>query len=116
MERLAGGHNTVPGYWEGSTYPSRVFVRTTVKTEARVELGMDWEEMDAEDNTAHVYPVFDPESYIDSSMVHPYRLSGLSGDYDGDMVSNNILYTQEAIEETDNYLNSQGPTSIQPVA
>lgn len=93
---------------EGSTYPSRVFVRTTVKTEARVELGMDWEEMDAEDNTAHVYPVFDPESYIDSSMVHPYRLSGLSGDYDGDMVSNNILYTQEAIEETDNYLNSPG--------
>lgn len=65
---------------EGSTYPSRVFVRTTVTSEARVELGMDWEPMDAGENTAQVYPVFEPESYIDSSMVHPYRLQGLSGD------------------------------------
>lgn len=92
---------------EGSTYPSKVFVRTTVNSEARVELGPDWEPMDAEENTAQVYPIFDPESYIDSSMVHPYRLAGLGGDYDGDMVSNNILYTQEAIDETERYLNSR---------
>lgn len=92
---------------EGSTYPSKVFVRTTVKTEARVELDMTWEPMDADENTAQVYPIFDPESYIDSSMVHPYRLAGLGGDYDGDTVSNNIVYTQEAKEEIDKYLNSR---------
>lgn len=92
---------------EGSTYPSRLFLRTTVKSEARVELGMDWEPLPAEDNTAKVYPVFDPESYVDSAMVHPYRVKGLNADYDGDMTSNNILYTKEAIEEVDRYLHSK---------
>lgn len=92
---------------EGSTYPSRVFLRTTVTSEARVELGMDWQPLPAEDNTAKVYPVFDPESYIDSAMVHPYRVKGLNADYDGDMISNNILYTKESIEEIDRYLNSK---------
>lgn len=92
---------------EGSTYPSRVFIRTTVNSESRVELDMNWEEMDPAENTAQVYPVFDPESYIDSAMVHPYRVGGLGADYDGDMTSNNILYTKESIEETDRYLNSR---------
>ena len=68
---------------------------------------MDWQPLPAEDNTAKVYPVFDPESYIDSAMVHPYRVKGLNADYDGDMISNNILYTKESIEEIDRYLNSK---------
>lgn len=92
---------------EGSSYVSKVYVRTTVNSESRVELDYNWEPMEADGNTALVYPVFEPEQYVDSAMVHPYRLAGLGGDYDGDTISNNILYTQEAIEEVDNYLNSR---------
>lgn len=91
---------------EGSTYVSRVFLRTTVKSEERVELGHDWEPLPEEDNTAYVYPVFDPEAYVDTSQVHPYRMAGLGADFDGDTVSNNIVYTQEAVTEIDKYLNS----------
>lgn len=92
---------------EGSSYVSKVYVRTTVNSETRVELDEMWEPMEAQGNTALVYPVFEPEQYIDSAMVHPYRLAGLGGDYDGDTISNNILYTQEAIDEVDKYLNSR---------
>jgi hypothetical protein len=92
---------------EGSSYVSKVYVRTTVNSESRVELDESWEPMEAKGNTALVYPVFEPEQYIDSAMVHPYRLEGLGGDYDGDTISNNILYTREAIEEVDNFLNSR---------
>jgi hypothetical protein len=92
---------------EGSSYASRVFIRTTIEYESRVELDENWVPYeDGDAHTASVYPKFVPEAYIDSAMVHPYRLQGLGGDYDGDTVSNNIVYTQEAIEEIDGYLNS----------
>lgn len=66
---------------EGSTYPSNVFIRTTVKSEARVELDSEWEPMEpVEENVAQVYPIFEPDAYIDSAMVHSYRLGGLGGD------------------------------------
>lgn len=92
---------------EGSSYVSNVYVRTTVNSESRVELNDEWESMDPDGNTALVYPTFEPEQYIDSAMVHPYRLAALGGDYDGDTVSNNILYTREAIDEVDTYLKSR---------
>ena len=92
---------------EESSYVSRVFLRTTVRSESRVELDANWEPLPEQGNTAKVYPVFDPESYIDSAMVHPYRLAGLGGDYDGDTISNNILYTREAIDQVDRHLTSR---------
>lgn len=93
---------------EESSYLSRVFVRTTVKSEERVELDANWEEQEpTKENTAYVYPIFDPDSYIDSQMVHSYRLGGLGGDFDGDTVSGNIIYTKEAIAEVDKHLNSR---------
>lgn len=65
---------------EESTYVSRVFLRTTVESEAREELGDDWEPVPDSGYVARVYPKFDPESYVDSAMVHPFRLAGLGGD------------------------------------
>jgi hypothetical protein len=59
---------------------SKIYVRTTINSESRVELDHEWEPMDENGNTALVYPVFDPEQYVDSAMVHPYRLAGLGGD------------------------------------
>ena len=66
---------------EGSTYPSGVYVRTTVNSEQRVELDENWQPMEPEEeNTAQVYPVFDPPNYVDSTMVHPSRVGGLGAD------------------------------------
>lgn len=93
---------------EGSTYPAFVYVRTTVKSEARVELGDDWQRMQpADENTALVYPIFEPDAYIDSAMIHSYRLGGLGGDFDGDMISNNVVYTKEGMEQIRQYLKSR---------
>lgn len=68
---------------ENSTYPSKVFLRTTVNSEVRVELDENWQEPgdeEAAERTALVYPTFDPEAYIDSTMVHSYRLDPIGGD------------------------------------
>lgn len=65
---------------EGSTYPSNVFVQTTIKSDVRIELDNEWMPMAADGNTALVYPNFETEVYMDSTSVHPYRLSGLNGD------------------------------------
>lgn len=93
---------------EESSYVSKVFIRTTVKSESRVELTDTWEYPDdVEGHTALVYPIFEPEAYVDSAMVHPHRLGGLGGDYDGDTISANILYSQEAVEEIDRHLQTR---------
>lgn len=90
---------------EESSYISKVFVRTTVNSERRVELDENWQRPeDEQSHTATVYPVFNPENYIDSTMVHPHRLGGLGGDYDGDTVSANVLISQEANSEIDRHL------------
>lgn len=65
---------------EGSTYPSKVFVRTTVNSDPRVELGADWEPLSEDEHTASVFPNYQPEQYIDTTMVHSFRLAGLGGD------------------------------------
>lgn len=93
---------------EGSTYVSNVFLRTTVKSEPRRELGEEWQMLEGDEHIASVFPLFDPEKYIDSAMVHLYRLAGLFGDFDGDTVSVNFLYTQEAIDEVSKYYLTRG--------
>lgn len=93
---------------EGSAYVSSVYVRTTVNSEVRVELGSDWEPLEpTEENTALVYPVYDGQGYIDSMQVGLNKLSGMGGDFDGDMVSGNFLYSREAFEERERYFKSR---------
>lgn len=96
-----------PVLGEGSTYPSNLFVKTTVKSDRRVELDDYWEEMSGEDAVAISYPIVDSEVYVDSMMVHPTRLAGLTADFDGDMMSGNVLYTRESIKAVNDFLNSR---------
>jgi hypothetical protein len=66
---------------EGSIYPSNLYLKTTVNSEIRVELDYNWKHPDdAENFTAGVYPIFNPSVYVDTTLVHPSRLSGLGGD------------------------------------
>lgn len=39
--------------------------------------------------------------------VHPSRLGGLGGDYDGDMTSSNAIMSEEALEENRKWLDSR---------
>lgn len=87
---------------DGSIYPSFAYLRTTVKAEQRKQLGDDWQITEV---VAGEFPI-KGQQYVDSTILHPSRLAGLGGDYDGDTVSVNALYTEEAIQETIDYLNS----------
>jgi hypothetical protein len=89
----------------GSTYPSTIYTKTTMKGEVRVELGVDWNPM--EDSVALEFPSYEPLAYVDSQVIHPSRLGGLGADFDGDTASSTIVYTQESIDEIDKLLNSR---------
>jgi len=52
-----------------------------------------------------MYPILDAE-YVDSTILHPAWLTGLGGDYDGDMVSNNGVMNDASLIEGDEYLHS----------
>lgn len=92
---------------EGSIYPSNLYLKTTVKSEVRRELDDNWQPWDDDYHIAIEYPLFTPEAYIDTVVVHPSRLALMGGDYDGDMVSLNIVYTDEAIEEINRILKTR---------
>jgi hypothetical protein len=86
----------------GSIYPSKTYVKTTVKSEVRRELDRDWEPMSA-DNTAYEFPVSDG-AYVNSLVPHSAKLDRLTADFDGDTGSGNITYSDEAIAEVDDLL------------
>ena len=89
----------------GSTYYSRVYLRTTTTGLVRHVLNDVWER-DEERLLAKEMPNTDhSDSYMDSAMVHGSRLIGLGGDYDGDMISVNYLYDKKAKDEVEQYLN-----------
>lgn len=83
----------------GSVYPSFPYVKNTVKSEMRKELGLDWQPI-GPDRVALEFPVMDENPvYIDTMMPHPSRLSGLTMDFDGDTGSGNFVFTDEAVGE-----------------
>lgn len=92
---------------EGSIYPSNLRVATTVKSDVRIELDENWEPINDGGHVAKAFPNFTVEQYIDSMVVHPYRVKGLNADYDGDTTSGNIVYSEESIKEVNAYLNTK---------
>lgn len=91
----------------GSIYPSWCYVKTTMKSDVRFELNDTWEvDQFSKDNPALEYPTFGDMAYVDSQQVHPSRLPGLGGDYDGDMTTGNFLMIGDSEEEITTYLQS----------
>lgn len=91
----------------GSIYPSNLYIRTTIIGEVREELGMDWERMGDEYRALEFPNTQGQNDYMDSQVVHPSRLAGLGGDYDGDTASGNIAYTDDSIEEVNRLMGSK---------
>lgn len=89
----------------GSIYPSMAYVRTTLKSETRSELSTGWEPQD-ETYTAYEFPITGGE-FLDSLVPHSAHLAGLVADFDGDTSSANTVYTDEAIEEVRNFLQTR---------
>lgn len=83
----------------GSIYPSFPYVKNTVKSLMRRELGHDWQPLGPE-RVALEFPVMDENPvYIDTMIPHPARLGGMGMDFDGDTGSGNYVFTDEAILE-----------------
>ncbi len=82
----------------GSTYPTTLYVKTTIRGEMRAELGPDWQPL-GPDHVALEFPLTGPAPYLDSLVIPSSRLAGLGADFDGDTASLNILYSDNAIRE-----------------
>lgn len=103
--------NTYPGYLTrfpitgpGSIYPSQVHLKSTIKSEIRKELGEDWKPL-GEDRVAFEFPT--DSDFFNSLSPHPSRLVNLGGDFDGDVCSFNIVYSDESIKEVNKFFKSK---------
>lgn len=84
----------------GSIYPSRIFLKTTLKSEVRKELNDQWELQD-KSYTAYEFPTKGP--YFNSMSPHSSHLDRATADFDGDMMSGNAIYTDDAVEENEEF-------------
>ncbi len=90
----------------GSVYASWIQLRTTVNAQERRPLNPDTWEVDENQPVAYQFPMLG-SSFYNSLSPHPKNLARLGADFDGDTVSFNVLYSDEAIAEVRGYLNSK---------
>lgn len=91
---------------DDSTYPSRIYVRSTTVGEVRTELDDNWLPM-GEGFVANEYPKYGLSSFHDSESPHPSRLTGLGADFDGDTGSATSVMSDEAVAEAGRYLTTR---------
>lgn len=86
-----------------SVIPLTCYARTTVAAKPKTELDSNWEPIADERFIAWEYPDWLPNaSFVETTIVPAPYLAGLGGDFDGDTVSVNVLYSMEAIDEITN--------------
>ena len=92
---------------QGSTYPCRGFIQTTVNPLTLIELDDNWDS-DSNSRVYYQWPnVLENSQWIDSMSPSGARLKLLGADFDGDTMSATFVYSQEAIEECRNLINSK---------
>jgi len=84
----------------GGIYPSKIYVKTTSTGIKRI-IDLGYTKLIAVE-----YPNY-KESYYNSLSPHYAFLAALGGDYDGDKVSFNILYTDDSIKEIDELMSKK---------
>lgn len=88
---------------DGSTYLTRAYLKSTDRSKSMKELGPDWEVVD----TAPEFPVVDEDiTYYDALAPFPTNLAGLGADFDGDATTWTTLYGKKALEEAEEFLNT----------
>jgi len=63
----------------GSSYPSDLYVKTSVVGERRQELGPDWAPL-GDEFVAKEFPTKEPDAFMDAQQVSPIRMKGLGAD------------------------------------
>jgi len=89
----------------GSIYPCFPHVKTTIKSEQRRELNDAWEPMD-DKHIAFEFPLAN-SPYVNTMSPHSSKLAGLVGDFDGDVCSWTALYSDESINEINDYFSKR---------
>jgi len=84
----------------GGVYPTKLYVKTT-NNGRTVNITMN-----GITSTMYEYPTIG-DNYYNSLSPHITKLAGLEGDYDGDTVGLNILYTDESISEINKLLDKK---------
>jgi hypothetical protein len=92
---------------DDSTYPSRIYVKSTSVGEVRYELDENWEKQTGDEFMAVEYPKFGLTTYHDSESPHPSRLNRLGADFDGDTGSATSVMMKEALDETQAYMGTR---------
>lgn len=92
-----------PVIGDGSVYIGNLYCKTTVT--GRILQEYDQGEK-VEGSLAKEFPDLQNSIYHDVASPHPSRLSGLDGDFDGDKISSNALYTDDAVNEADAHQHS----------
>lgn len=92
----------IAGY--GSIYPCTILLKPTVKTEKRIELNDNWE-LGEDSAIAYHFPT--KTEFVNSVSPNSTKLAALTADFDGDTVSLNIVYSDEAIAEVHKLLGSR---------
>jgi hypothetical protein len=86
----------------GSIYPSKVYVKTTVRALKLTRLDDNW--VPTEDVALEFPDTINRLGWADTMVVHPAYLSHLGADFDGDMLSFQLVWSDESIAEIDDYL------------
>jgi hypothetical protein len=105
MNKLPAFVTRYPITGMGSIVPSKLHVKTTIRSEQRKELGPDWSPL-GDDYVAYEFPIEGGE-FVNSIAPHTSKLARLGADFDGDTSSMNVTYTDESIREIDEFLNSK---------
>jgi hypothetical protein len=90
----------------GSIYPSRVYTKTTIVGEKRVELDDNWQPYEDDDHVALEFPLEGSTSYMDTQSPHSTKLAQLTADFDGDTGSATFVMSNEALAENERQLSS----------
>lgn len=91
-----------PAIEVGSTYPSHCVVMSTSPARC-VKLRSQYNDLNSLELPN--YPIIGREQYIDSTILHPSKTSGLQADFDGDKISVNGIMSTEALRECEHHLN-----------
>jgi hypothetical protein len=86
----------------GSIYPSKAYVKTTIRAETRRELDDNWQ-VTSESKIAYQFPITGGP-FINSLVPHSAKLGKLGADFDGDTASANVTYSDESIAEVNEHL------------
>ena len=90
----------------GSIYASNVYLKTTINSKKRIELDPYTWEPKYPDVTALEFPELN-SVFFNSLSPHSSKLKRLGADFDGDTMSANFVYSDEAVTEIKNLFNSK---------